>query len=37
VIFDDGCVARELDDREQQLLEHVCSVFGYDVDTIEGE
>jgi hypothetical protein len=28
VIFDDGCVARELDDRERVLLEGVCDALG---------
>jgi hypothetical protein len=36
IIYDDGCVARELEDREQQLLEHVCGLLGYDVDEVEG-
>jgi hypothetical protein len=37
VIFDDGCQARVLEDREQRLLEHVCGLHGYDVDQLEGE
>jgi hypothetical protein len=32
IIFDDGCVARDLDDREQQMVEHVCGLLGYDLE-----
>jgi hypothetical protein len=31
VIYDDGRVARELDRREQRLLEDVCDMLGYEV------
>ena len=34
VIYDDGCVARELNAREQRLLEHVCAKLGYDVGAV---
>jgi hypothetical protein len=36
VIYDDGCQARELNDCEQQQLEHVCGMLGYDLEEIEG-
>jgi hypothetical protein len=32
VILDDGCEARELDDREQEFLEHALGMLGYDID-----
>ena len=31
IIYDDGCQARELDEREQRLLEHVCNLLGYEL------
>jgi hypothetical protein len=34
VIYDDGCTARELNDREQWLLEHVCKMLGYHVGEV---
>ena len=34
VIFDDGCVARELNRDEQRLLENVCAKLGYDVEEV---
>jgi hypothetical protein len=36
VIYDNGVEARELDQREQALLERVCSMLGYDVEEIDG-
>jgi hypothetical protein len=36
IVWDDSAHARELDDREQRLLEHVCNTLGYDVEEIEG-
>ena len=35
IVWDDGAHARELDSREQGLLEHVCNKLGYDVEEIE--
>ena len=32
IIYDDGHTARELNDREEQLLEDVCDMLGYTVD-----
>ena len=31
LIYDDGHHARDLNAQEQQLLEHVCSLLGYDI------
>jgi hypothetical protein len=31
IIYDDGHIARDLTDGEEQLLEHVCTILGYDV------
>lgn len=31
IIYDDGCTARELNAREQEMLENVCGILGYDV------
>ena len=36
IVYDDGCHARELDRREQRLLENVCAKLGYDVEEIGG-
>ena len=36
LIFDDGCEARELNAREQEFVEHVCAMLGYDVEEIGG-
>jgi hypothetical protein len=36
VIYDDGHIARELNQREQQLLEDVCDMLGYDVEETTG-
>ena len=34
VIYDDGCLVRELNRDEQRLLENVCSMLGYDVEEV---
>jgi hypothetical protein len=34
IVYDDGCVARELDDREQRLLERVCELLGYEMGEV---
>jgi hypothetical protein len=36
IVFDDGCVARELNGREQGLLEAVCDMLGYDLGAVDG-
>jgi hypothetical protein len=36
IIYDNGHHARELNDHEQRLLEHVCGLLGYDVEQVEG-
>ncbi len=36
VIYDDGQEARELDQREQRMLEAVRQMLGYDLKEIEG-
>jgi hypothetical protein len=36
IIYDNGEEARELNEREQQMLEHVCRLLGYEVEEIEG-
>jgi hypothetical protein len=32
VVFDDGCVARDLTDDEERFLERVCDMLGYEVE-----
>jgi hypothetical protein len=34
IVYDDGCVARELDGRERGLLEAVCDMLGYDLGEV---
>lgn len=34
VIYDDGCTARDLTPQEQQMLETVCGILGYDVEPV---
>lgn len=34
VIYDDGCVARELTDDEQRLLEHLADMLELDVEDV---
>jgi hypothetical protein len=34
IVWDDGHHARELDSREQQLLEHVCDKLGHDLGEV---
>jgi hypothetical protein len=36
VIYDDGCNARELNQREEQQLEDVCDMLGLDVEETTG-
>jgi hypothetical protein len=36
VIYDDGSEARELNDRELQLLEDVCDLLGYELGETSG-
>ncbi len=35
IVYDDGHCARELDEREEALLERVCWMLGYELDEIE--
>ena len=34
VIYDNGHIARELNKREQQLLERVCHLLGYEIEQV---
>lgn len=34
VVYDDGCRARHLIDRDERLLEQVCSMLGYEVEEV---
>jgi hypothetical protein len=35
IIYDDGCIARELDDNEQANLTAVCELLGYELADAE--
>ena len=35
VLYDDGCQARELDGREQRLLEKVCDLHGLEIGELD--
>lgn len=35
IVYDDGCEVRELSEREHRLLEHVCSMLGYELEEVE--
>jgi hypothetical protein len=37
IIHDDGCVARELSDREQEFVATVCGMLGYDLEASRDE
>jgi hypothetical protein len=34
VVYDDGCRARHLIDREERQLEQVCAMLGYEVGEV---
>jgi len=34
IIYDSGHEARELNELEQHLLEHVCGLLGYDIERV---
>jgi hypothetical protein len=36
VIYDNGHIARELNKREQALLERVCELLGYEIEQVNG-
>ena len=36
VIYDNGHEARELNEQEQRMLEHVCQLLGLEVEEVEG-
>ena len=36
VIYDDGCVVRELNAGEQRLLENVCDMLGHELAEVDG-
>jgi hypothetical protein len=36
VVYDDGCRARHLIDREERQLEQVCSMLGYELGEVGG-